>query len=78
MTKKVPANIRKLMKELKQGLSNIYGVKLKVDIAAGRAYYALFYIAEASLNEKGLKFSMHGAAYRVGDLQLHPKLSHRS
>lgn len=33
----------------------------KVDIAAGRAYYALFYIAEALLNEKGLKFSTHGA-----------------
>lgn len=33
----------------------------KIDIAAGRAYYALFYIAEALLNEKGLKFSTHGA-----------------
>jgi predicted nucleotidyltransferase len=29
MPRKVPANIRKLMKELKQGLSEIYGVKLK-------------------------------------------------
>jgi uncharacterized protein (UPF0332 family) len=26
----------------------------KTDVAAGRAYYALFYIAEALLNEKGL------------------------
>ena len=25
----------------------------KVDIAAGRAYYAMFYVAEALLNEKG-------------------------
>jgi uncharacterized protein (UPF0332 family) len=32
----------------------------KTDIAAGRAYYALFYIAEALLNEKGFKFSTHG------------------
>ena len=32
----------------------------KTDIAAGRAYYALFYIAEALLNEKGLQFSAHG------------------
>jgi uncharacterized protein (UPF0332 family) len=32
----------------------------KTDIAAGRAYYALFYIAEALLNEKGLQFSKHG------------------
>ena len=32
----------------------------KVDVAAGRAYYALFYIAEALLNEKGLQFSTHG------------------
>lgn len=28
----------------------------KADIAVGRAYYAMFYIAEALLNEKGLKF----------------------
>ena len=32
----------------------------KVDVAAGRAYYALFYIAEALLNEKGLQSSTHG------------------
>lgn len=32
----------------------------KIDLAAGRAYYALFYIAEALLNEKGLQFSAHG------------------
>lgn len=38
----------------------------KTDIAAGRAYYALFYVAEALLNEKGLQFRKHGdviAAY---------------
>ena len=32
----------------------------KIEIASGRAYYALFYIAEALLNEKGLQFSKHG------------------
>lgn len=38
----------------------------KVDIAAGRAYYAMFYTAEALLNEKGFSFGKHGnviAAY---------------
>lgn len=38
----------------------------KIDIAAGRAYYAMFYTAEALLNEKGFKFGKHGnviAAY---------------
>lgn len=30
------------------------------DFAASRAYYAMFYIAEALLNEKGLQFSKHG------------------
>ena len=32
----------------------------KTDIAAGRAYYSHFYIAEALLNEKGLQFKEHG------------------
>ena len=31
-----------------------------LDFAAGRAYYAMFYIAEALLNEKELSFSKHG------------------
>ena len=31
----------------------------KTDIAAGRAYYAMFYIAEALLNEKGFQFGKH-------------------
>ncbi len=38
----------------------------KTDFAAGRAYYAMFYTAEALLNEKGFKFGKHGnviAAY---------------
>jgi uncharacterized protein (UPF0332 family) len=35
----------------------------KVDIAAGRAYYAMFYTAEALLNERGLEFNKHSAAH---------------
>ena len=30
------------------------------EFAAGRAYYAMFYVAEALLNEKGLRFRKHG------------------
>jgi uncharacterized protein (UPF0332 family) len=32
----------------------------KFEFAAGRAYYAMFYVAEALLSEKGLEFSQHG------------------
>jgi uncharacterized protein (UPF0332 family) len=38
----------------------------KAEFAAGRAYYAMFYIAEALLNEKEFQFGKHGnvlAAY---------------
>lgn len=38
----------------------------KAEIAAGRAYYAMFYVAEALLNEMGFQFGKHGnvlAAY---------------
>jgi len=35
----------------------------KSDIAAGRAYYAMFYIAEALLNEKGLRFTKHSGVH---------------
>ena len=31
----------------------------ETDFAAGRAYYAMFYIAEALLREQGLSFSKH-------------------
>ena len=37
--------------------------KEKPEIAAGRAYYAMFYIAEALLSEKGLKFNKHSAVH---------------
>lgn len=32
----------------------------KMEIAAGRAYYAMFYVAEAFLESKGPEFSQHG------------------
>ena len=32
-----------------------------VDFAAGRAYYAMFYVGEALLAEKGRRFSKHSA-----------------
>ncbi len=41
----------------------------KPEFAAGRAYYAMFYIAEALLNEKGLEFSQHGQV--IGAYGLH-------
>jgi uncharacterized protein (UPF0332 family) len=33
------------------------------EFAAGRAYYAMFYTAEALLHERGLAFSKHGALH---------------
>jgi uncharacterized protein (UPF0332 family) len=33
------------------------------DFAIGRAYYAMFYVAEALLEEKGLRFSKHGGVH---------------
>lgn len=33
------------------------------DFAAGRAYYAMFYVAEALLNEKDLRFRKHGGVH---------------
>ena len=52
-------------KLLDKAVDTIEGAELlldheKVDLAAGRAYYALFYIAEALLNEKDMQFSAHG------------------
>ena len=34
-----------------------------VEFAIGRAYYAMFYIAQALLNEKDLRFSKHGGVH---------------
>ena len=33
------------------------------EFATGRAYYAMFYITEALLNEKELRFSKHGGVH---------------
>jgi len=41
----------------------------KPEMAAGRAYYAMFYIAEALLAEKDLGFSTHGQV--IGAYGLH-------
>lgn len=35
----------------------------KNDFAAGRAYYAMFYVAEGLLFEKGLEFRKHGGVH---------------
>ena len=51
--------------EAAEGLMNMN----KVEIAAGRAYYAMFYVAEALLEEKGLEFSQHGQV--IGAYGLH-------
>lgn len=33
------------------------------EFAAGRAYYAMFYVAEALLNERALKYQKHGGVH---------------
>jgi uncharacterized protein (UPF0332 family) len=35
----------------------------KSSIGAGRAYYAMFYVAEALLFEKGLEYRKHGGVH---------------
>ncbi|MGH7544863.1 MAG: HEPN domain-containing protein [Gemmatimonadota bacterium] len=34
-----------------------------VEFAVGRAYYAMFYVAEALLTERGLRFRKHGGVH---------------
>lgn len=34
-----------------------------VDFASSRAYCAMFYVAEALLNERGLRFKKHGGVH---------------
>lgn len=51
--------------EAAEGLLNMG----KNEIAAGRAYYAMFYIAEALLAEKDLQFNQHGQV--IGAYGLH-------
>jgi uncharacterized protein (UPF0332 family) len=43
------------------------------DFAAGRAYYAMFYAAEALLFERGLQFRKHSAVHSaLGEHVVHP------
>lgn len=64
--------------EAAEGLLNMD----KAEIAAGRAYYAMFYMAEALLYEKDLQFNQHGqviAAYGrefAKTNELDPKFHH--
>jgi uncharacterized protein (UPF0332 family) len=51
--------------EAAEGLLNMG----KNEIVAGRAYYAMFYIAEALLAEKDLQFNQHGQV--IGAYGLH-------
>lgn len=41
--------------------TDLLASQLYIDFAASRAYYALFYLAEALLLEEGLAFSSHAA-----------------
>jgi len=55
-------------KLLDKAMDTIEGAEIllnggKFDISAGRAYYAMFYVAEALLNEKGLTFSKHSGVH---------------
>ena len=53
---------RKLLKKALDSIEVAEGIleMKKPEMAAGRAYYAMFYIAEALLYEKGLEFKTHG------------------
>jgi uncharacterized protein (UPF0332 family) len=55
-------------KLLDKALDAIEGAELlvdmgKSDIGAGRAYYAMFYVAEALLNEEDMQFGKHSAVH---------------
>ncbi len=54
LLKKASRSIRAAERLLKEG---------DVDFAASRAYYAMFYVAEALLNERELQFKKHGGVH---------------
>jgi len=54
LLQKASRSIRAAERLLKEG---------DVDFAASRAYYALFYVAEALLNERDLQFRKHGGVH---------------
>jgi uncharacterized protein (UPF0332 family) len=58
-------NTEKLLKKSARSI-RAAGVLLErgdVDFAVSRAYYAMFYVAAALLNEKNLKFKKHGGVH---------------
>jgi uncharacterized protein (UPF0332 family) len=61
----VKENTAKLLDKAQDAIeaADILLTNEKEDIAAGRAYYAMFYTAEALLNELGLEFSKHGGVH---------------
>lgn len=42
-----------------------------VEFATGRAYYAMFYVAEALLNERGLRFRRQAVPPALADTTVH-------
>jgi uncharacterized protein (UPF0332 family) len=58
----VKEHSRKLLNKAQDAVEVAEGIldMNKPDMAAGRAYYAMFYVAEALLYEKGLEFNTHG------------------
>ena len=55
--------VRALLHKARESVdaARLLGEKCYWDFAASRAYYAMFYTAEALLLEKGLSFSSHSA-----------------
>lgn len=55
-------DIRPILKKIKKGLLQIYGDEVdRILLYGSRAYYSLFYTAEALLLSRGLSFSSHSA-----------------
>ncbi len=60
-------NTRKLLEKARRA---IYAAEVLLqqddaDFAAGRAYYAMFYLAEALINEKGVSSRKHGGVHAL-------------
>ena len=56
-------DVQELMEQTKRSLKTAENIFKdgEVDFAGSRAYYAMFYVAEALLLQKGLSFSSHSA-----------------
>jgi uncharacterized protein len=57
------SEVRLLLQKAEESLkaAQLLGAEVYRDFAASRAYYAMFYTAQALLLEKGLSFSSHSA-----------------